>query len=77
MKPPVIDAGIAVQWVVEEDGTDLALALRQQARLIAPDLLVPECAEIRQGKRSSCGFLKRFFDASKIVVDVPGDFLLS
>ena len=56
MKPPVIDAGIAVQWVVEEDGTDLALALRQQARLIAPDLLVPECAKIRQGKRSSCGF---------------------
>jgi hypothetical protein len=30
----VIDASIAVKWVVEEDGTPLALALRQRA--IAP-----------------------------------------
>ena len=43
MKTLVIDASIAIQWVVEEDGTELALALRQQARLVAPDLLVPGC----------------------------------
>ena len=42
----VIDASIAVKWVVEEDGTDLALALRQKARLMAPDLIVAECANI-------------------------------
>lgn len=42
----VIDASIAVKWVVEEGGTELALTLRQQARLMAPDLLVPECANI-------------------------------
>jgi predicted nucleic acid-binding protein len=42
----VIDASIAVKWVVEEDGTREALALRQGARLIAPDLFVPECANI-------------------------------
>jgi predicted nucleic acid-binding protein len=42
----VIDASIAIKWVVEEDGTDLALALRQQARLMAPDLIVAECANI-------------------------------
>ena len=42
----VIDASIAVKWVVEEDGTPEALALRQRAKLIAPDLLVAECANI-------------------------------
>ena len=46
MKTLVIDASIAIKWVVEEDGTPLALALRQKAKLIAPDLLVPECANI-------------------------------
>jgi predicted nucleic acid-binding protein len=50
----VIDASIAVKWVVEEDGTPEALALRQKAKLIAPDLLVAECANIlwKKVKRS-------------------------
>jgi predicted nucleic acid-binding protein len=42
----VIDAGIAVKWVVDEDGTPEALTLRQRAKLIAPELLVAECANI-------------------------------
>lgn len=42
----VIDASIAVKWVVEEDGTPQALALRGRAKLIAPELLVAECANI-------------------------------
>jgi predicted nucleic acid-binding protein len=42
----VIDASIAIKWVVEEGGTDLALALQLQARLMAPDLIVAECANI-------------------------------
>jgi predicted nucleic acid-binding protein len=42
----VIDASIAVKWVVEEVGTSEALVLRQKAKLIAPDLLVAECANI-------------------------------
>ncbi len=46
MNALVIDASIAVKWVIEEDGTSEALSLRQRARLIAPDLLVPECANI-------------------------------
>ena len=46
MNTLVIDASIAIKWVVEEDGTPHALALRQKAKLIAPDLLVPECANI-------------------------------
>lgn len=46
MNTLVIDASVAIKWVVEEDGTEFALALRQQARLLAPDLLVAECANI-------------------------------
>jgi predicted nucleic acid-binding protein len=42
----VIDASIAVKWVVEEPGTPEALALRQKAKLIAPELLIAECANI-------------------------------
>jgi predicted nucleic acid-binding protein len=42
----VIDASVAVKWVVEEGGTAQALALRQGAKLIAPELLVAECANI-------------------------------
>jgi predicted nucleic acid-binding protein len=42
----VIDASIAVKWVVEEEGTPQALRLRKQAKLIAPELLVAECANI-------------------------------
>jgi predicted nucleic acid-binding protein len=40
----VIDASIAIKWVVEEDGTAEALLLWQKAKLIAPDLMVAECA---------------------------------
>ena len=46
MNTVVIDASVAVKWVVEEDGTSEALMLRRRARLIAPELLVAECANI-------------------------------
>ena len=42
----VIDASIAVKWVVDERGTPEALLLRDRGRLIAPELLVAECANI-------------------------------
>jgi predicted nucleic acid-binding protein len=38
----VIDASIAVKWVVEEPGTAGALSLRKQGKLIAPELLVAD-----------------------------------
>lgn len=41
----VIDASIAIKWVVAESGTDAALSLRRE-RLFAPDLLIAECANI-------------------------------
>src|SRR5438045_1297828 len=41
----VVDASVAVKWVLEEDRTDLALALREAPQsLIAPDLLHAETA---------------------------------
>jgi predicted nucleic acid-binding protein len=46
VKTLVIDASIAVKWVVEESGTVEALTLRRTAMLVAPDLLVVECANI-------------------------------
>ncbi len=42
----VIDASVAVKWVVDEEGTPDALSLRRKAKLIAPDLLVAEYANI-------------------------------
>lgn len=41
-----IDASIAIKWVIEEEGTPEALLVRARAKLIAPDLLIPECANI-------------------------------
>ena len=41
----VIDASVAIKWVIEEPGTPEALALRRY-RLLSPDLLIPECANI-------------------------------
>ena len=41
----VIDASVAMKWVIDEPGTQQALALRRH-RLFAPDLLVAECANV-------------------------------
>lgn len=46
MNTLVIDASIAIKWVVEEDGTADALTLRRRTKLIAPELLTAECANI-------------------------------
>ena len=43
----VIDASTVIKWVVEEEGTAQALALRRAYhKLLAPDLLVSECANV-------------------------------
>ena len=58
MSTLVVDASIAVKWVIEEQGTSQALMLRQSARLIAPELLVAECANILW-KKARLGELSR------------------
>lgn len=40
----VIDASVAVKWVVDERGSDAALALRDEGELIAPALWLAEVA---------------------------------
>ncbi len=41
----VIDASVTIKWVIEETGTHQALLFRRH-RLLAPDLLIPECANV-------------------------------
>ncbi len=41
----VIDASVAMKWVIEEHGTREAMSLRRH-RLFAPELLVAECASV-------------------------------
>lgn len=45
MSAYVIDASVAIKWVIDEEGTQGALALRRHP-LAAPDLLIAECANI-------------------------------
>lgn len=42
----VIDASVAVKWVVAEEGTQNAVELLSAGTLCAPDLLIAECANI-------------------------------
>lgn len=42
----VIDASVAVKWVVAEEGTEQAVSLLSGHSLAAPELLVAECANI-------------------------------
>ena len=42
----VIDASVAVKWVISEDGGEDAVRLRSTFIYIAPELLLPECANI-------------------------------
>lgn len=39
----VVDASVALKWIIQEDGTDAALELRKHL-LIAPDLILAECS---------------------------------
>jgi predicted nucleic acid-binding protein len=45
----VIDASVAVKWVVEEEGSEEAAALAHQD-LVAPELIHPECANVLWAK---------------------------
>ena len=58
MSDLVIDASVALKWVIAEDGTAEALALRHRHRLFAPDLLMAECANVLW-RKSRLGELTR------------------
>lgn len=42
----IVDASIALKWVLEEEGSAAAEALLLQESLAAPDLLIVECANV-------------------------------
>lgn len=42
----VIDASAALKWVLDEEGSDRAVALVETELLIAPDLWLIECANV-------------------------------
>ena len=46
MNPVVIDASVAIKWVVDEVDSDAALAVMGGGSLASPDLLIAECANI-------------------------------
>jgi predicted nucleic acid-binding protein len=42
----VIDASVALKWVIEEDGSEAARKLLRAEALGAPDLMIVECANV-------------------------------
>lgn len=40
----IVDASVALKWVIDEDGANDALALIEGESLCAPDLMLVECA---------------------------------
>jgi len=46
MTAVVIDASVAIKWVVDEPDTSLAMRVHRQWTTLAPDLLVAECTNI-------------------------------
>ena len=54
----IVDASVALEWVIEEDGSGVAGALLLEEPLAAPDLLTIECANVLLAK-SRRGVLTR------------------
>ncbi len=42
----IVDASVALKWVIEEEGSEAAGALLLEEPLAAPDLLMVECANV-------------------------------
>ena len=46
MRDAVADSSLALKWVIGEEDSELALALRSHYRFQAPDLIHAECANV-------------------------------
>lgn len=46
----IVDASVALKWVIEEEGSEAAGALLSEEPLAAPDLLIVECANVLWAK---------------------------
>jgi predicted nucleic acid-binding protein len=56
MKSLVVDASIAIKWVVGEPDSPAALALADRFRLVAPELMIAEFANVLRSKIRSKEF---------------------
>ena len=60
----IVDASVALKWVIEEDGSEAAGALLLEEPLAAPDLLIVECANVlwakaRRGHETTSVLMRR------------------
>jgi predicted nucleic acid-binding protein len=46
----VVDASVALQWVIDEDGSEAARELPAEEMLTAPDLMIVDCANVLWAK---------------------------
>lgn len=46
----VVDASLAIKWVIEEDGSDAARKIAASEVMTAPELLLIECANVLRTK---------------------------
>jgi len=46
----IVDASVALKWVLEEDGSDAARRLADDELMVAPELLLTECANALRTK---------------------------
>jgi predicted nucleic acid-binding protein len=74
----IIDASVALKWVIEEQGSTAARELLLGEALAAPDLLIVECANVLWAKARR-GQLKRDLGVAALtaILAVPIDLLPS
>lgn len=63
----VVDASVAIKWVVPETDADLAVAIRHN-RMAAPDLLMAECANILWKKFTRSEISSEFVDTAAAIL---------
>lgn len=68
----VVDASVALKWVLLEEGRDRALALLTEDELIATDLLHVECANVLTMRvRRGLAALVDASDALHVILNAP------
>ena len=63
----IVDASVALKWVIEEDESEAAGALLLEEPLAAPDLLIVECANVLWAKARR-GVLRRDLASAALAV---------
>ena len=72
----VIDASVALKWVIEEDGSDAARGLLLGEALAAPELMIVECANVLWVKARRGGISRELASAAlAAILAAPIDLL--